>query len=183
MFCRSLFVLLSFFSVLLWYTILIAHLVSSNSSYVLYIYIKQINLFKQTNLKDDSLRNIHRLNDHGYFPFYEDLFLYSVADKTFTGLNYMRITAGVIYTAGTDYPSWISRFTFMFVVGSVLLVWFWFSALCYGFFLFVLFILFAHCCQYLWIAHCCQYLWIAHCCQYLWIAHSWLPLRFSLTCI
>jgi len=98
------------------------------------------------------------------FPFMYICFLFSIADNTFTGFDYMRNTA-VSYKKRellTFLSIWV--LTCLCFVRYVLLI---FSVFCVVFYCFV----------------CSRSLTCGQCCQFHWIVHSWLPFWFSLAFI
>jgi hypothetical protein len=58
--------------------------------------------------------SIHISNDNGSFPFYVDLFLFSIPDKTFTELDYISNTTSALLEAGTAYYSLAPELTPVF---------------------------------------------------------------------
>jgi hypothetical protein len=60
------------------------------------------------------LSSIQISNDNGSFPFYVDLFLFSIPDKTFTELDYISNTTSALLEAGTAYYSLAPELTPVF---------------------------------------------------------------------
>jgi hypothetical protein len=59
-------------------------------------------------------RKTYTKHCHGSFPFYVDLFLFSIPDKTFTELDYISNTTSALLEAGTAYYSLAPELTPVF---------------------------------------------------------------------
>jgi hypothetical protein len=75
---------------------------AKGSLFYLFLMLAQINFIFSDNVHIWLTVTKYPSNDNGSFSF--DVFLSSIAVKTFTGL-YMSSTAGVLEEAGTAYPS------------------------------------------------------------------------------